>query len=71
MKLTAVRKNRQGKITHFLTDAGNVVTVEEAREMAHNGLIDSLTDLQADGSWFIDNEIGYAEGENLDQLPEF
>ncbi|MDQ0191615.1 hypothetical protein JI721_14565 [Alicyclobacillus cycloheptanicus] len=73
-KFVRVRKNWRGEITHLLTNDGQVVSIQEARRMAMNGEVDSLTDVHADGTWEIDATAGtsqYAEGANLDELPEF
>lgn len=73
-KFVGVRKDRHGNITHLLTNDGRVVSIDEARTMALNGEVDSLSDVHADGTWEIHGTAGsaeYAEGSNLDQLPEF
>lgn len=70
-KLIAVKKNEQGQITHFKLDSGQVVSLEEAQTMAHQGQIDSISDLHSDGSWTIDDELQHAEGSNLGHLPDF
>lgn len=73
-KFVRVRKDRRGNITHFLTNDGRVVSIDDARRMAMAGEVDSLSDVHADGTWEIDSAVGsnhYAEGSNLDQLPEF
>lgn len=73
-KFVRVRKDWRGNITHLLTNGGEVVTIDNARRMAMDGEIDSLSDLHADGTWEIAHTAGtnaYAEGENLDNLPEF
>jgi hypothetical protein len=70
-KLIAVKKNGQSEITHLKLDDGQIVTLKEAQDMAHQGLIDSISDLQSDGSWKIDDELQHAEGNNLGHLPEF
>jgi hypothetical protein len=71
VKFVAVRKDGEGQITQLLTDGGKAVSIKEARRMAHRGHVDSITDLQADGTWAIDDETQYAEGSNLGHLPEF
>ncbi|SFV01666.1 DUF3892 domain-containing protein [Alicyclobacillus macrosporangiidus] len=73
-KFVRVRKDGRGNITHLLTNDGRVVSIDEARTMAQNGEVDSLSDVHADGTWEIRDAAGsteYAEGNNLDQLPEF
>lgn len=73
-KFVRVRKDWRGNITHLLTNDGNVVTIDEARRMAMDGEVDSLTDVHRDGTWEIDHAAGstdYAQGVNLDTLPEF
>jgi len=70
-KLVAVRKDSEGKITHFMTDRDTVITVTEAIQLAQEGEINSITSLQEDGTWFIDEYGQQREGHNLDQLPEF
>ncbi|MEW9668840.1 hypothetical protein [Ammoniphilus sp. 3BR4] len=70
MKLVAVRKNQEGKITHFLTDKDTVITIEEAEQLARTGELDSLSEIHADGSWVID-AMQHMEGNNLAGLPEF
>jgi len=74
VKFVAIRKNDQGQITHVRTNGGDVVSMEEAANMAKTGEIDSLTDVHADGTWEIRSAAGtgdYSEGYNLDGLPEF
>jgi hypothetical protein len=71
MKFIAVHKDQTGNITHLLTDQERVVTLEEARKLAQEGEVASLTDLHADGTWFIDDGIQQVVGNNLGDLPEF
>lgn len=71
VKFVAIRKNEHGKITHLMVDGGTVVTIEEAMELVDRGEVDSLTDLNLDGSWMVDSEFGHVEGSNLGKLPEF
>jgi hypothetical protein len=71
MKFVAVHKDHTGNITHFLTDQNRVVAFEEARKLAQEGEVASLTDLYADGTWFIDDGVQQIEGSNLGDLPEF
>ncbi len=73
MKLVAVRKDDQGKITHFLTDKDTVITVAEADHLAHLRELDTLSEVHADGSWVISEDDGVQpmEGHNLGDLPEF
>lgn len=70
-KFIGVRKDNAGKITHLKTDEGQIVSLPEARKMAKEGWIDSLTDLHADGSWEIKDELQFSEGNNLGKLPKF
>ncbi|WDL96826.1 hypothetical protein [Alicyclobacillus sp. ALC3] len=73
-KFVRVRKDWRGNITHLQTNDGDVVTIDEARRMAMEGEVDSLSDIHADGSWEIDHTAGtnqYEQGANLDTLPEF
>ena len=71
-KLVAVRKDSKGKITHFLTDRETVISLSEAKTLAETGQINSITSLQEDGTWFIEEEFGqHTEGHNLGQLPGF
>ncbi|SFV06896.1 hypothetical protein [Alicyclobacillus macrosporangiidus] len=68
-KFVRVRKDGFGNITHLLTNDGHVVSIDEARTMAQNGEVDSLSDLHADGTWEINNTAGsteYGKGNNLD-----
>jgi hypothetical protein len=67
----AVRKDEQGKITHFLTDDGKTITFAEAKELVHNGEVDSLTEIHDDGGWEMKLETTPAHGNNLDDLPSF
>jgi hypothetical protein len=71
VKFVAVRKDVKGQITQLLTDDGRAVSIVEARRMAHRGDVDSITDLHADGTWTIDDELQHEEGSNLGHLPEF
>lgn len=70
-KLVAVRKGSDGRITHFLTDRDTVISISEAMKLAEEGEINSITSLQEDGTWFIDEYDQQLEGHNLGQLPEF
>lgn len=70
MKLVAVRKNQEGKITHFLTDKNRMIPIDEAEQLVQRGEIDSLSEIHADGSWVIDT-LQHLEGNNLTELPEF
>lgn len=69
--LVAVRKDADGKITHFLTDRGDVITFEEAERLVREGYVDSLTEIHEDGSWKMDLPDARMEGTNLDDLPQF
>ncbi|MDB5083677.1 MAG: hypothetical protein JWN30_563 [Bacilli bacterium] len=72
VKFVGVSKNEQGDITHVLTNHGDLIEVSEAKEMALNGEVDSITDLHPDGTWEIAHSAGnyqYEEG-NLSTLPE-
>lgn len=70
-KLVAVRKDSNGKITHFQTDRDTVISISEAMMLAESGEINSITSLREDGTWYIDEYGQQIEGHNLDQLPEF
>jgi hypothetical protein len=67
----AVRKDQNGKITHFMTDQEEIITFEQARELVRNGQVDSLTEIYADGSWEMNLDSSSAKGNNLDDLPLF
>ncbi|MCF6092860.1 hypothetical protein L1765_02465 [Microaerobacter geothermalis] len=71
VKLVAVRKDTLGNITHFLTNTGKVISINQAVKMAHDGQVDSITDLHADGTWSIQMSDETVEGSNLTFLPEF
>lgn len=71
VKLVAVRKDDAGMITHFLTDDGSVLTFEQARDLVRGNEVDSLTEIQKDGSWEIDIATTQTAGSNLDNLPSF
>lgn len=70
-KLVAVRKDAEGNITHFLTDRDTVITFSEAQTLAENGQINSITSIQPNGVWLIEEEDHIMRGENLGDLPEF
>lgn len=70
-KLVAVRKDKQGNITHFLTDTEEIITAEQAETMAKEGEFASITELHQDGTWIIDDATQHLEGHNLGDLPEF
>lgn len=74
IKFTGVRKGPEGSITHIRTNAGKIVSLDEAQALARSGQVDSLTDVHADGTWEIADSAGeaeYREDSNLDSLPEF
>lgn len=74
VKFVGARKDRQGNITHLLTNQGQVVSIHDARVMAMSGEVDSITDVHSDGSWEISASAGNdipTAGYNLDTLPEF
>lgn len=71
LKLVGVRKDEHGNITHFLTDRETVLTIDEAKQLAREGGIDTLSEIQEDGSWVIDDAVQHMEGNNLADLPEF
>ncbi|CCQ98698.1 conserved hypothetical protein [[Clostridium] ultunense Esp] len=66
-----IRKDKDGRITHFLTDQGNVISFKEAERLVREGYVDSLTEIHEDGSWKMDLPTAREEGNNLDDLPEF
>lgn len=74
VKFVGIRKDRRGNITQLLTNTGEVLSIHQARVMALAGEVDSLTDIHRDGTWEISGTVGtdeYAQGHNLDELPEF
>lgn len=71
IKLVAVHKDDMGKISAFLTDDDQVVTFAEAKQLATNGQLDSLTDIFSNGTWVIDEYGQHMAGSNLADLPEF
>ncbi|HJV45948.1 MAG TPA: hypothetical protein VJ824_09540 [Bacillota bacterium] len=71
IKLVAIRKDELGNITQFLTDKDQVVSFAEAKEFAQTGMLDSLTDIDHDGTWKIETSTQQMEGSNLGDLPEF
>ncbi|MBE3554812.1 MAG: hypothetical protein IMW85_07465 [Thermicanus sp.] len=66
-----VRKDEEGRITHFLTDKGEVISLQVAERLVREGYVDSLTEIHEDGSWKMDLPTAREEGNNLDDLPEF
>lgn len=73
-KIVGVRKNQLGEISMVKLNNGKIVTLDEVRQMASDGSIDSLTEIDEHGNWTIDQSYGDAtpeSGNNLDLLPGF
>ena len=73
-KIVGIRKNMDGYITMVRMNNGRVLSIDEARQLAQQGGIDSLSTIDSEGNWWIadvDSEAGEVMGHNLDILPEF
>ncbi len=73
-KIVGIRKNVDGYITMVRMNNGRVLSIDEARQLAQQGGIDSLSTIDSEGNWWIsdvDTEAGEVMGNNLDILPEF
>ncbi len=71
VQFVAVRKDEQGRITHFQTDDGRTITFEQAKELVYRNEVTSLTEIYEDGSWEMNLPTSPEEGSNLDNLPSF
>jgi hypothetical protein len=57
-----------------ITDDGNILSINEIQKLARDGGVDSITSLDKEGNWTIQDSAATGEtvyGSNLDQLPEF
>lgn len=73
-KIVGIRKNVDGYITMVRMNNGRVLSIDDARQLAIQGGIDSLSTIDSEGNWWIadvDGEAGEVVGNNLDILPEF
>ncbi|UOF91738.1 DUF3892 domain-containing protein [Fodinisporobacter ferrooxydans] len=73
-KIIAIRKDGNGDIAYIKTESGKILSIEEVRQLANQGLIDSIDDLNKEGDWVIEQSAGTGErveGHNLDMLPKF
>ncbi len=73
-KIIGIRKNEFGEISMVKLNNGRVMTLDEVRLLVSDGQIDSLTEIDANGNWTIDQSYGDAtpeSGSNLDMLPGF
>ncbi len=72
-KIVGVRKDTAGNIAMIRLNDGRVVSLEDAQALAVDGMLDSLTSLDAQGNWAINDGVDgqFESGQNLDMLPEF
>lgn len=74
VKITGVRKTVNGEIRAVKLNNGAIVSFDEVRSLVDQGEIDSLTSLDENGNWTIEDRTGdglVQTGENLSVLPEF
>lgn len=73
-KIVGIRKNADGYISMVRLNNGRVLAIEEARQLAMQGGIDSLSTIDSEGNWWITDvadDAGEISGHNLGILPEF